>query len=359
MLAQCPRFESGDVSEFAEQGSVRHEALAACLESFRVLGATEQCKAQVDAVLELIDSDEDREAILWAAEYIQLHAPTYDYPLVIEQKATWTGPDFSERTGTPDFICGPVMFDFKWRRRDYTAQMADYACHIFDTMPSMGFISPVTVHILYGAEKRAEIIKFTSLEDCLRIVGEILERAENPASDPTPCDYCGWCARRLTCPALLKPVAEVIKHREGVTERDRELFTAWLESGAHTTTINDADTMGVVLRIARVVADFSEAAEHMAKEMLIKQGIVPTGFKRQERRGNRYISSVTAAFGKCGLPQDEFLKACDIKFSALVELHQALNGLKKPAAEREMEARLGDIVQRKAPSVSLVAEKEK
>lgn len=343
MLAQCPRFQSGDASEFAEQGTVRHQVLAS------MVGGNKDVTE--DEVLSLLDSDEDREAVLWARDYIQLHTPT-GFPLVIEKKAEWTGPSFEMRTGTPDFVAGPVLFDFKWRRRDYTAQMADYACRVFEAGADR-----VQVHILFGSEKRAEIIHFDCIEDCLRIVGEILERAEDPNAQPTPCDYCGWCARRLVCPALLKPALEVIKHREGLAERDKELFTAWLESGAHTTTISDADTMGVVLRVARVVADFCEAAEHMAKEMALKAGQVPTGFKIQERKGNRYVSSVLAAFGKAGLPQEEFLKACTVKLSDLVDLHQTINGLKKAAAEREMEARLGDIVQRKAPSVSLVAVK--
>lgn len=325
MLAECSQFV-GNGGEFAEQGTVRHAALSDLLTGN-------------DAGLFLLDTDEEREAVRWAADYIKLKAPTADYPFVCEVKRQWLGPDFTEREGTPDVVCGPVLFDFKWRRRSYDAQMADYALALMDD----GF-DVIEVHVLYGAVKQVEVIRFDRAT-ANRIVAPILDKAGR--NDPTPCDYCGWCANRLTCSALLERANVVAENRDD-----------WRLESYHASEIVTADEMGKALKLAKALGDWVEAVEHYAKEMA-RNGVIPTGFKIQNRQGNRFITSVTEAYAKSGITQEEFLKACEIKFTSLVELHAAKEGIKKAAAEREMEKRLGDVVQRKSPSVSLVSIKEK
>lgn len=334
MLAQCPKFV-GTGGDFAEEGTRRHEWLKAYVTA-KMLG--KECD---------IDH-EDAEAIQWAGDYILLHAPTSDHSLHIEQKRQWMDGNFNEREGTPDYVCGNHIFDFKWRRRDYTAQMADYAQVVFNE----GF-DECHVHILFGNDKFVERLDFDE-PTAATIVERILEKADSENTHPSACDYCGWCANRLKCSALLKPALDIVKHREGATDEDRQAFETWLTSGAHTSDIIDAKTMGVVLRVARVVSDFADAAEYQAKEMAIKQGVIPEGFKLQEKKGNRYITSVTEAFSKSGIPQDEFLKLCDVKFSGLVEYNQRTNDISKVSSEKEMERKLGETIQRKPNSVSLV-----
>lgn len=337
MLAQCPKFV-GTTTEFAEEGARRHEWLKAYVTA-KMLGK--------DTSQTYIDH-EDAEAIQWAGDYILLHAPISDHSLHIERKRQWMDGNFNEREGTPDYICGNHLFDFKWRRRDYTAQMADYAQVVFNE----GF-SECHIHILFGNDKNAEQYELNQA-DAEYTVANILDAAEDQNAQPSACDYCGWCANRLKCPALIKPVLEIVKHRDGATEEDRKAFESWLASGAHTSDIIDAKTMGVVLRVARVVSDFADAAEYQAKEMAMKQGVIPEGFKLQEKKGNRYVTSVTEAFGKVGIPQEDFLNLCDVKFSALAEYNATTNGLSKSSAEKEMERKLGETVQRKPNSVSLV-----
>ena len=339
MLAQCPKFV-GTGGDFAEEGTERHEWLKGYVAA-KLLG-------------EPFDIDhEEAEAIQWAGDYIVLHAPYGEHSMHIEEKRQWMDGNFNEREGTPDYICGNHLFDFKWRRRDYLAQMADYAQLVFNE----GF-SECHVHILFGAEKKAETFTLTPGE-AESIVGKILDAAEDPNAQPSACDYCGWCANRLKCSALLKPALGIVKHREGATDEDRAAFESWLTSGAHTSDIIDAKTMGVVLRVARIVSDFADAAEYQAKEMALKQGTVPEGFKLQEKKGNRFITSVTEAFSKSGIPQDEFLKLCDVKFSGLVEYNMQANDVSKVSSEKEMERKLGETVQRKPNTVSLVAVKNK
>jgi hypothetical protein len=327
MLAQCALF-AGAGGEYADQGTERHQLLAAELR-------------EPGSVSLLTDSDEDKAAIEWAAAYIRLHAPMVDYPLIVEERRTWIGPNFEERSGTPDIVCGSHIFDLKWRHRDYSSQMADYALSM---LVDEG--DAVTVHLLFGSNQHVERIVFTR-ESAEQVVGDILAKAEDQAAQPTPCDYCGWCAKRLTCPAVLERVNAVVEGR-----------IDWKLDTYHSSEITSAEQMGKALAIARLVEKWAEAVEHHAKEAA-KRGDVPAGYKLQEKQGNRFIASVVDAFGVAGISQDEFLKACEVKFSDLVALHAQRINIPKAAAEREMAGRLGPVLQRKPKSVSLVSVKSK
>ena len=52
----------------------------------------------------------------------------------------------------------------------------------------------------YGEPQHAQCYTLTR-EQCHKILTPIMDRAQSPDAQPTPCDYCGWCARSVTCPA--------------------------------------------------------------------------------------------------------------------------------------------------------------
>lgn len=330
MLAACPCWTGDEqASEHTDAGTERHSALAKMLADPNATGA------EVEDDFDL--SPEDIEGVEWAFEYIKANAPLDSFPLITEQRQSFTGPNFEEISGTPDVVCGPVLFDLKWRRRDYRAQMAGYALMLLEK----GWES-IEVHILFAESKRADRMRFTMAE-AQALVFPIIEAAVSALETPTPCEYCSWCAHKLTCKALADNVNAVISGRP-----DFDLQT-W-----HSSDITDPVEMGKALRIARLVGQWCESVEHHAKEMATKQGKVPVGFKIQTRQGNRFIASITDAFARAGVPQDKFLGACEIKLSALTEIYAETNQLKKKPAERELEAKLGPVVQRKASSISLV-----
>src|SRR5215831_2814515 len=131
-LDKCPRYVSLG-GEHAEGGIRRHKALAAMLAAHTAPDKTAAPLVEAaDKALEVL-CDEDREAVQWAFDYVLLHAPLMDHPLTIEAKASWVRPDFSTAEGTPDYHCGPVLFDLKTRVRDYKAQMADYSLALMES----------------------------------------------------------------------------------------------------------------------------------------------------------------------------------------------------------------------------------
>jgi hypothetical protein len=150
----------------------------------------------------------------------------------------------------------------------------------------------------------------------------------------------------LTCGALLERVNAIASNRDD-----------WKLENYHSSEIQTAEQMGKALSLARVVGKWVESVEHHAKEMAVKKGVVPAGFKLSTRQGNRFIPNVTDAFSRVGLPQEEFLKACEVKFSSLVDVFIGMHGTKKAQAERSVAEKLGDALKRKSSSVSLISEK--
>lgn len=341
MLAACPRFAPDESrgEDDKNEGTERHNVFAEMLSGN-------------DSALGTLDDDQ-RERVEWAVEYVKCHAPMSDHPLHIERRLSLLDDDFNEITaGTPDVTCGPELFDLKWRERDYLPQMAAYAAAM---MREHGW-PEVRVHLLFAERKHAQVFTLTEAQAML-IVNTVIAAASQGAA-PVACDYCGWCANRLTCSALTTPVSQVANFREDIKSNGYMLFMEWLQKGAHASELNNGKLAGEVLRIARTIANWCEAVEHHCRELAIKQGVVSVGYKLQSRKGNRYIPSVTEAFARVGLPQTEFLAACDVKFSALVDATAKLNAMPNKQAEHAVEEKLGDALQRKDSTMSLVVDKE-
>lgn len=326
-IGECPAFRPGPPRDYTNAGTARHEAAAAVLR-----GAAESEKL-MDALPE-----DDRLGVQWFVDFVRLNAPMSDYLLEIEKRIDIDLPNFERIHGTPDVVCGPTIFDLKWRRRAYVAQMAAYALGLLQRGHER-----VTAWLAFADSRQAEKMVFTR-ESAEAWIEPILSRFEADGA-PTPCDYCGWCANVLSCPALVNRAEAVRAGRDD-----------WSLPQYHASKIETPDEAGAALHLARALSKWCEAVEHHAKEML-KAGKTPTGFREQTRQGNRFIASVADAFALVGLPQDVFLAACEAKFSALVEAHRSINSMPKAAAERDIEAKLGDVLQRRAPSTFLVEDK--
>jgi hypothetical protein len=334
MLAQCPCFESSG-SEFAELGTDRHDALKAHY-------------AGDDSLLDLLD-DDSHEGIRWAADYIRAHS-TDGYPLEWEVKRAWCRPDFSDATGTPDVVNGLTIFDFKWRYRDYSAQMADYALSLIGNSSDK-----VTVHLLFGANRRAEKLQF-DYEACERILLPILKGLENPT--PKACDYCGWCSKQFTCPAKTGPARTVA---EGYAEPDMlQLIKDWHPSEM----MNDAQQIAFALTIWRkLLKKWGESVEFHAMEAVTKLGLQLPGYELKERQGREFVTNAQRAFELSGLPAEKFLAVCSVRLNSsktyadqigLEKLFAEALGIKTAPAKREMKKKLAEVIQRGKSTLALV-----
>jgi hypothetical protein len=333
MLAQCSDFESSG-SDFADLGTDRHAALRAHYNGD-------------DSLLTLLD-EEDQEGVKWAADFIRANS-TDSYSMEWETKRAWSRPDFSEAQGTPDLVNGSIIFDFKWRQRDYAAQMADYALSVIEK----GF-ERVTVFLLFGCERRAVKLFFDAAA-CDAVLIPLLKRAETPT--PTPCDYCGWCAKQFTCKAKTGP-AKVVA--EGYAESDMlQVIKDWHPSEM----LGNADQISFALTIWRkVLKKWGESVEFHAMEAATKQGLKLPGFELKERQGRKFVADTQRAYELSGLPPEKFLQACAVRLNTtktnplpgLDKLFAEAFGLKMAPAKREAEKKLAEVIQRAKSTLSLV-----
>jgi hypothetical protein len=213
-----------------------------------------------------------------------------------------------------------------------------------------------TVHLLFAETQRYERFELTYAEAEAN-VAEILSRAESEESFPTPCDYCGWCASRLTCPAL---TAQAKRALDGYS--DDEKIKQW-----HPSKMETPEEIAAALTVWRkVLKGWGESVEFHALEAVRKRGLELPGYKLATESGGQYISDVAAAYAALALPQEVFLSACEPRMNTskkypdrvgLIDLFATAHGAKPAKAKKEVLARLCDALKDKAPKVYLKAAK--
>lgn len=342
MLAQCCCWESDSGNEYTSSGTVRHDCLAKALtgdpDPFKGLDETEA------------------EAVRWAADYIRVKAPISAHELRLEHRVNPLADDFTpifENGGRLDVACGPCMFDLKNRERDYQAQMAAYALGMFQ---EHGW-PEVEVHLLFAETRRAQVFRLTE-ESARAIVEPIVARVHGADKKPTPCDYCGWCSRRLSCPALLKTAAAVA---HGYSELNK--VKNW-----HPSEMQTGEELGIALWIARnVLKKWCESVEFHALRRHQTEGLTITGFEPKTKAGKSYVTDVPEAFTLAKLPQSEFLRGCQLRLNTskkypdqvgLVDIYKQFHGLPSTAAaKRDLMAKLEPVVKKTNGSTYLQAVK--
>jgi hypothetical protein len=119
--------------------------------------------------------------------------------------------------------------------------------------------------------------KFT-YEEAHAIVARVVKSFNDPAKQPVPCEYCGWCAKADTCPARLALVGETLT----VTDPGFD-FDALLA---------DPEKLGAFLSACAVVEDFRDRAKKIAAERIKTGGEVP-GWKLVTRKGSEFVDCET------------------------------------------------------------------
>jgi len=335
MVAQCSSFEAGG-GAFADEGVERHKYFAA-------LGRANV--TEVEARAEQLPED-DQDGVNWAFNYVNAHA-SKDFPIQWETTLHFRDENFEAiYGGTPDAVCGFEIFDLKWRERDYRAQMAAYALMLLLDQD----FDRVRVHVLFAESQKAVVYDFT-IEEALAVLTPIHARIFNGEPE-TPCDYCGWCSRALTCPALNQRAQAVAAGRED-----------WALQQYHTSAIASPIEMGKALRLARFLKKWIAAVEHHAREMAVVRGEQIPGASVKSRQGKQTCADVEEAYRLSGLPPEHFLAACDLRLNGsksgrkgLIDIFAEVNVKTKASAKRELLKRLEPVLSRFPASQSVVVD---
>lgn len=261
-LAVCPCYESNPVAgPAAERGT-----LLDC--AFRAELLQTNDRAELAEKL----SDDEKAAVSWAVSIVRAMAGR-ERVLAREDDCRLTVLDLN---GTADAIVpGRLMhFDLKTGlRRNYREQMAAYALGLMGAH----FASEWTCHLLFCDQREVETIRFT-YDEAHAVVDAVVRAFNDPAKQPAPCDYCGWCGKAETCPARRALVAETLPVADPGFD-----FEA---------VIADPDKLGQFLKACAVVDDFRERAKKVALERLKTGGEVP-GWRLVTRKGNEFVNSET------------------------------------------------------------------
>jgi len=110
---------------------------------------------------------------------------------------------------------------------------------------------------------------------------------KNIGTAPKENEYCGWCARSLTCPARIQSADTALAVMDGIqpkTAQDQG-FLAML---------NDPERLGKFLAACSTLEDFRDAAKAKARELLEAGQQVP-GWKLQKPRASAYVDGEVIA----------------------------------------------------------------
>ncbi|HPA21040.1 MAG TPA: DUF2800 domain-containing protein [Verrucomicrobiae bacterium] len=261
--AECAHYEpSREPGEEAERGTRLHAAYAA------VMGGD---KGAIDGL-----PGDDGRAVEWAvAETLRLFGGP---PESVERKLPYYDSEGELYFGTADAVCGEQIADLKTGQiRDYAAQMAAYALAIMDIKWARG----ATTHLLF-CDGREVVTREWTAEEAIAAVMPIIaarrDALEGKGPGPRPCEYCGWCGRRDTCPAY---AAQIAPAEAAIVSPEAFEFSAVLA---------DPERLGRFLTACRLLrCDYEERAQARAREVIGSGGRVP-GWTIQRRKGRESLA---------------------------------------------------------------------
>lgn len=336
LLRKCEKFENRppdpDRHSVMSRGTAMHETLAESL-----LGKRTEL------------SGKDGEGVAWARDFIlSRHKPE---ELKVETKLHLLDEDMNEVTaGTPDVWVPPqieggraFLYDFKTGEgHDYSTQMKAYAS-------MAGYVSGaevVEVSVLY-ADKKSAVTTHVHTESARQEIIALIDRVKKGEGKETPNDFCGWCAKASTCPALTQRALAVADGRED-----------WRLENYHSSQISTAVEMGKALHLAKLLEKWCESVHYHATK-LAESGIIPDGYEYARRSGSRYVADIQKAFERSGLTPAEFMACCSVGVGDLSEAIAKRIGVSPATANKKLTAILGDALAQKPETKVLRAQKRR
>jgi hypothetical protein len=220
-------------------------------------------------------SDEDAAAIQWALmQCVQLGGGADGLTTTESECRIQTSG--LEHMGTADGVAvkGQWLIDLKSGQvYDYTGQMAAYALGLME----MHFAQEWTTHLLF-CDQQKMVTQHWTYTSAKETVQGILD---NVGTAPVENDYCGWCAKSLTCPGRVQSQAIVLQTTEhAITPQD----------GSFLTLLDDPARIGLFLRQCATLDHFREAAAEKARQLLEAGEAVP-GWRLQKPRATEFVSA--------------------------------------------------------------------
>jgi len=225
-------------------------------------------------------NDDDAAAINWAlGQCIQLGGGADG--LVTADAHCRVQTAGMEHTGTVDGVAARANWSMDLKSGqiyDYQGQMAAYALGLMQ----MRFEQEWTTHLLF-CDQRKLVTHHWTYKSASDMVRSILA---NVGTAPAENDYCGWCAKSLTCPAR-------------VASKDAALVTVaglapTVQDDGFLALLNDPDRLGQFLAACSTLDDFRDAAKEKARGLL-EAGVRVHGWRLQKPRASAYVEADVVA----------------------------------------------------------------
>lgn len=219
--------------------------------------------------------EEDADAVRWAINQCIRLGGGADGLTTEEDKCRILTGGFEHR-GTADGVAvrGRWLVDLKSGQiYDYAAQMAAYALGLMQ----QHFEDHWTTYLLFCDQK--EIVRHQwTYQTASELVRKVLANVGTP---PRENDYCGWCAKSLTCGARVQSMTGALVPVQTEVTPDNDGFL---------TLLNDPVRLGRFLAQCATLEDFREAAKAKARELLEAGHTVP-GWRLQKARVIEYVDA--------------------------------------------------------------------
>jgi hypothetical protein len=313
------------------RGTVKHKAVAMLL-----AGDLAMRQRALEGLSER-EIEEVQFVVRRAIEIVESHGYSAS-DLKVEQRVTMMKPDSFEPLyfGTCDGEAGPLDFDWKFGLdRHYFSQLAGYS------LPKMEARGEQRRHayVIYGRLKRHEHYVITR-DTAESVVYGTLSRRLSEHRKPTPCEYCGFCAKRAVCSALVSTPVNLVARRED--------WALKLPS-PHVSQLRDPAWLGAARFVWKMYLEPWGKAVEFASSSIAAAGMAPVGFKRRVDKGWTTVSDVRKAFAA--------LK--DVLIGTIAKAYAANAGISEEKAKTIIVTKLADAkaLQVGEPSVKLVREK--
>jgi hypothetical protein len=193
-LQKCPCFESaGGTSPAASRGTKIDSVIRRTLQG-------EDCIAELDK--------NDQEAAKRGVEMVKSLVPE-GTELETRESELWVKTPGMDHVGTEDIRAQKIRVSFDVKSGqiyDYEAQMGAYALGNMTR-----FFEPEwTCYLLFVDQNRVVEHKFT-MDSATELVESIIKAYNDPDKKPVSNSYCNWCAKKNTCPQVVKPTEQTLR----------------------------------------------------------------------------------------------------------------------------------------------------
>jgi hypothetical protein len=159
-----------------------------------------------DCIAEL--STEDQEAAKRGVEMVKSLVPE-GTELETRESELWVKTPGMDHVGTEDIRAQKIRVSFDVKSGqiyDYEAQMGAYALGNMTR-----FFEPEwTCYLLFVDQNRVVEHKFT-MDSATELVESIIKSYNDPDKKPVSNSYCNWCAKKNTCPQVVKPTEQTLR----------------------------------------------------------------------------------------------------------------------------------------------------